>query len=98
MAISRTLAKQFIKSGDVQGLILAYELEAQRQKEQMTGWQFKKEYNQLTFVQRETAYNLLEKGLTLGIKPDIIEEVKGVFKHNRTSDRDGFVYFEQARI
>lgn len=98
MAISRTLARQFIKSGDVQGLILAYELEAKRQKEQMTGWQFKKEYNQLTFVQREAAYNLLEKGLTLGMKPEIIEEVKDIFKHNKTSDKYGFIYFERARI
>lgn len=58
----KKLIAQFRKSGDIDSIILAYELDSKRQF-----FNAYKTYNNFTMVQRAAAVEFLQKGINLGL-------------------------------
>ena len=97
--MNKQIINDFIKRGDTQGIILAYEIEA-KTKEAMIDKKLVPMYNELSIIQRIEAKKYLDKGFSLGIPESIRERFLGFFGKTKQSVRsywenreDPFIYY-----
>ncbi len=77
---------QFVKAGDVQGVILAYELEEKR-KAGLIENKIVPLFNELSIVQRIEMKRHLDNGKSLGVPETLKERLTEMFKKTKQSHR-----------
>ena len=95
----KKVINDFVKRGDTQGIILAYEIEA-KQRESLINNKLVPMYNELSIVQRITAKEHLDKGFSLGVPESVMERLLRLFSKSKQSQRsyyedraESFIYY-----